>query len=80
MVVYSKGQSHVLRETMTELERSLAPRQFLPLNRSVIVNVKAVKVARQKRPGNYCVELADGTAVSVTCGLRELQQWVEFGA
>jgi len=80
MVVRSHGECHVVRETMTELERSLPPRQFLRLNRSVIVNVKAVKMAHQKGPGDYYVELVDGTTVSVTCGLRELRQWVKFGA
>jgi len=80
MVVHSQGQSHVVRETMTDLERSLPPRQFFRLNRSAIVNVKAVKTAHQKSPGEYFVELVDGTTLSVTCGLRELRQWVKFAA
>ena len=79
MVVHSRGQNHVVRETLAALQRGLPPGQFIRLNRSVVVNVDVVKTVQRTGRGEYFVTLTDGKSVDVTCGLRELQQRVKYG-
>lgn len=80
MVVHSRGQNHVVRETLAALQRGLPPGQFIRLNRSVIVNVEVVKTVQRTGRGEYFVTLTDGKSIDLTCGLRELQQRVRFGS
>jgi DNA-binding LytR/AlgR family response regulator len=74
MVVHSAGKSHVVRETLTTLERGLPMREFIRLNRSVIVKLSAVMSIQKTGRGEYDAILKDGRSFVVTCGLKELQQ------
>ncbi len=80
MVVHSRGENHVVRETLASLQRGLPPGQFIRVNRSVVVNVDVVKTVQRTGRGEYFVTLTCGKSVDVTCGLRELQQRVKFGS
>jgi two-component system, LytTR family, response regulator len=52
---------HLIRETMTGLESRINPRQFVRINRSIIVNVKRIKELQPLFNGEFAVILQNGT-------------------
>lgn len=67
-------ETHVVRETMSELERRLDPAQFIRVHRSAIVNLDRVKELQPWFRGDYRVVLNDGTELTLTKTHRE---WLE---
>jgi DNA-binding LytR/AlgR family response regulator len=59
---------------LTAMEKRLPTRDFIRLNRSVIVNLAFITSIQKTGRGEYNAMLADGKCVVVTCGLRELQE------
>ena len=51
---------HVLRGTMTEMERRLDPSTFARIHKSVIVNVDRVRELEALSHGEFVVTLRDG--------------------
>jgi two-component system, LytTR family, response regulator len=63
----STGQeTHLLRETMTHLEKRLDPRQFLRVHRSFMVNLNFVKEVRTDADGDAAVIMNDGQKISMS--------------
>ena len=54
---------HLMRETMSGLEERLPSSRFVRLNRSVIVNIDAIKEVQPYFHGDFAVLLRDGTTV-----------------
>jgi two-component system LytT family response regulator len=79
-VVKARGESHILRETLTNLEASLPPRWFLRISRSTIVNVDRIKGIQSASPGEYVVLLENGTQLMMTRGVREVQERLQYSA
>jgi two-component system, LytTR family, response regulator len=77
-ILHVGAQSHILRETLTNLEAKLSPRVFLRVNRSAIVNLNQVKEVLPAGRGEHMVVLKNGTELSLTCGVREIQQRLAF--
>jgi two-component system, LytTR family, response regulator len=67
-------KTHVLRETMRSLEEQLSPEQFVRVSRSAIVNIGRIKELQPMMKGEYVVILANGKQLTMTRGIRELQQ------
>ncbi|MBI5383618.1 MAG: response regulator [Verrucomicrobia bacterium] len=67
-------KTHVHRETMRALEEQLSPAQFLRISRSAIVNLERIKELQPMVKGEYVVILHHGKQLTMTRGLRELQQ------
>jgi two-component system LytT family response regulator len=65
------GQTHVLRETMTEVEARLASARFVRIHRSAIVNIERIKELQPWFRGDYRVILHDGTKLTLTKNHRE---------
>jgi two-component system, LytTR family, response regulator len=63
--------SHLLRETMGTAEARLAPKKFLRLSRSTLVNLERVKEWQPLLHGDSVVVLHDGTRLTVTRVYRE---------
>lgn len=63
--------THVVRETMSELESRLDPAQFLRVHRSAIVNLDRIKELQPWFRGDYRVILRDGTELTLTRNHRE---------
>jgi two-component system, LytTR family, response regulator len=63
-------QSHLLRETMVEMEAKLG-RCFLRIHRSTIVNTERIKELQPYFNGEYVVVLLDGTQLKSSRGYRE---------
>ena len=64
------SQSHLLRDTMDEIERQLDPQQFFRVHRSAIVNLAAVREIRPLFRGDCELKLADGTTVRLSRNRR----------
>lgn len=74
------GKSHLLRETMNELEGKLDPQKFLRIHRSTIVNLDRVKEMHQHFNGEYLVVLRDGTELKLSRSRRDrLQETLRAG-
>jgi two-component system LytT family response regulator len=79
-VVVSAGQErHIIRETMSALESELSPKDFVRLNRSLIVNLGVIAELKSQGQGDYFALLKDGKRASVTVGLHELERRLRFG-
>jgi two-component system LytT family response regulator len=78
VIVHVSGERHILRETMASLEQGLPPAEFVRLNRSLIVNVNRLVELKSQGQGNYLAVLQGGKEVSLTVGLRELEQKLRF--
>lgn len=67
-------KSHLLRETMNEMEAKLDPEKFLRIHRSSIVNLDRVKELHAHFNGDYVVVLHDGTELKLSRSRREQLQ------
>jgi two-component system, LytTR family, response regulator len=74
-------KSHLLRETMGDMEAKLDPEKFLRIHRSAIVNLDRVKEMHAHFNGEYLVILHDGTELKLSRSRREqLQQMLDIGS
>ncbi|MFY0562353.1 LytR/AlgR family response regulator transcription factor [Archangium lansingense] len=69
--VHAGGQTHLLRQSMRELEAQLDPHQFVRIHRSTIVNARRVRELRPLFHGEYQVILNDGTSLKLSRSYRE---------
>jgi two-component system LytT family response regulator len=60
------GASHLVRQTMAELEASLDPRRFVRVHRGAIVNVDRIREVHPLFRGDCTLVLADGTQVKLS--------------
>jgi two-component system LytT family response regulator len=72
--IFSKGQSHLLHETLNALEKKLDPARFLRIHRSRIVNVGRIKELQPLFHGEYVILLKDGTQITSGRTYREQLQ------
>jgi two-component system, LytTR family, response regulator len=75
------AKSHLLRQSMAELEEQLDPRIFCRIHRSTIVNLRRVRGLRVDGGGDYEVVLEDGRKLRLSRRFRkDLQARMrEFG-
>jgi two-component system LytT family response regulator len=64
-------ESHVIRETISNLAERLDPTHFARIHRSTIVNLDRVKEMQPWFSGEYIVILRDGTRLKLSRGYRE---------
>ena len=64
------NESHLLRETMSSMEKRLDPKQFLRVHRSAIVNLRYVKELRGKTRGECMVHLLNGQKLPMSRSYR----------
>ncbi len=73
--LHTGERSHLMRETMKELEDSLDPDVFVRIHRSTIVRIGFVKEIRTTGTGQYVVLLEDGTRRNLSrSGRRRLEE------
>jgi two-component system, LytTR family, response regulator len=71
-VTLSSGPaSHLLRQTMEEIEKQLDPRQFFRIHRSAIVNVDRVREIHPLFRGDCALVLADGRRLKLSRSRRK---------
>ena len=61
VVLHVGAKTHLLRETIANLEARLDARQFLRIHRSTIINLAQVHDWRPQEAGDFAVTLRDGT-------------------
>ena len=67
--------THLVRETMSNLEQRLPREKFIRISRSTIVNMERIKELQPLFHGEYAVILRDGTKLTLSRGHRDkLQQ------
>jgi two-component system LytT family response regulator len=64
--LHAGGRSHLLRETLQELEARLDPRRFVRVHRSAMVAVDRVAELRSDAGGRTVLVLRDGTRIPVS--------------
>ena len=69
--IHVAGKTHLLRETMNELERRLAPERFFRVHRSAIINLERVREIRSLQHGDREIVLQDNTALRLSRARRE---------
>lgn len=79
VVVRTRTGSHILRETLSNLELRLSPQLFLRISRSIIVNLERVKTLQLNPQGESVLVLEDGRQLVVTRTLREVHYRLQFG-
>ena len=68
--------THLLRETMTNLEQRLPREKFIRISRSTIVNMERIKELQPLFHGEYAVMLRDGTRLTLSRSHRDKLQQV----
>jgi two-component system, LytTR family, response regulator len=69
--IHAGGKSHLLRETMNDLEARLDPEVFFRVHRSAIVNLERVKEIQPYTRGEHVVLMNSGAKVRLSRGRRE---------
>lgn len=64
-------QTHIIRETLNQLEEHLDPKQFVRIHRSAIVNMSRVQELRPYFHGDYKIILNNGVELSLSRKYRE---------
>lgn len=72
--LHAGRESHLLRETMSSLEKRLDPDQFVRVHRSRIINVRQIKELQPLFRGEYDIMLQDGTRLESGRGYRDKLQ------
>jgi len=73
--LHAKGRSHLLRETLSSLERRLDPARFFRVHRSAIVNLERVREIQPLFHGDGIIVLEGGTQVRLSrARRREFEQ------
>jgi two-component system LytT family response regulator len=74
--LHVRGESHLLRETMTSLEARLDPARFARIHRTAIVNIDQIKELQPLFHGEFQVVLQNGTELTLSRGYRDRLQEV----
>lgn len=72
--LHTSAQTHLMRETMSNLLRQLDPTCFQRIHRSTIVQLRQVKELRATPQGEYRVHLYNGTILRLSRSYRESLQ------
>ncbi len=64
--LHVRGETHVLRQSMKNMEARLEDGLFVRIHRSAIVNVERIRELQPWLHGEYVVILADGTRLSAS--------------
>jgi len=78
VILHAAAKTHLLRETITNLEARLDPRRFLRIHRSTIVNLAKVKDWQSQSNGESVVVLQNGTRLKLSRRRRKvLEEMIE---
>ena len=78
VVLHTGKENHVVRETLTALEEKLDPKQFIRISRSTLVNLEQIKELQPLFKGEHAVVLHNGKQLTMTRGIREVQELLKF--
>jgi len=76
-ILHVGATNHILRETLANLEAKLSPKRLMRVSRSAIVNLDRIKAVQPATRGEHVVVLDKGRELTLTRGVREVQQRLE---
>ncbi len=71
IALHAGRQVHLIRETMTDLDKGLDPKRFVRIHRSTIVRIDAIRAVESILRGEYIVILKDGTRLGSSSSYRD---------
>ena len=71
VLIHAGKETHMLRETIANLEAQLDPARFHRIHRSTIVNVDRIRELRPQAHGDVRVLLETGAQLTLSRGYRE---------
>lgn len=71
VLVHSRKEAYILRQTLSNIQNRLDPETFIRIHRSAIVNIEALKELHAGFDGAYGLELKSGTKLRLSRGYRE---------
>jgi two-component system LytT family response regulator len=71
MCVHVKGETHIMRTTMKELESALDPNLFQRVHRSTIVNLDRVEKVSSHINGEFHLTLLCGTSLKMSRSYKD---------
>jgi two-component system LytT family response regulator len=75
------GSSHLLRDTLNNIEAQINPRMFVRIHRRTIVNIDRVKEVQTWARGEYRVVLSTGAYYTLSRGYRQhFEKFIKPGA
>jgi two-component system LytT family response regulator len=72
------GRTHLIRDTLQNLEHQLDPARFLRIGRSIMVHLPSVRSIRSLGRGSAVAILSDGAKLHIQRNLQELQRRLQF--
>ncbi|WP_204602343.1 LytR/AlgR family response regulator transcription factor [Paremcibacter congregatus] len=72
MCLHADGKTHILRETMKNMEKRLDPEIFQRVHRSTIININKVKELQPTTGGKYQITLESGADLQVSRNYRDV--------
>jgi two-component system LytT family response regulator len=70
VVIHTAGGDHITRQTITSLEDTLDPKEFLRIHRSILVRKAAVRGLHPLFHGDYIVKLTNGAELTLSRNFR----------
>ncbi|MFA0812600.1 LytR/AlgR family response regulator transcription factor [Microbulbifer epialgicus] len=70
MCVHAKGETHVLRSTIKDLQKQLCPNNFKRIHRSTLVNLNFIQHIKVLSKGEYFLTMSSGAKVKVSRNYR----------
>lgn len=69
--LHAGKESHLLRDSLTAVEKKLDPARFVRIHRSIIVNLERIRELQPVFHGDYVIIMQDGTELPVSRGCRD---------
>lgn len=69
--IHLRGQSHMVRQTMSVIETQLDSKKFLRIHRSTIVNIERIRELYLLSSGEQMLIMEDGTKLTVSRGYKD---------
>lgn len=66
VTLHAGRRTHLLRETLSAMERQLDPGVFVRIHRSTVVRIGQIRQLETAQRGDYIVVLGDGTRLTLT--------------
>ena len=75
------GSSHLLRDTLNNIESQINPRMFVRIHRRTIVNIDRIKELQTWARGEYRVVLSTGAHYTLSRGYRQhFEKFIRLGS
>jgi two-component system LytT family response regulator len=71
LCVHAGGETHLVRETMAQLEASLDPHKFVRIHRSTMVKIDRIKAVQSLGSGDQIVTLTNGARLTLSRSYRK---------